>query len=77
MIGRYLTSNEIVHHKNGIRDDNRPENLQLITKNNHHRGQNIPDIILSYAEYINQYAPGLINMNKVNQYKIPFYYKED
>lgn len=37
MIGRRLEEHESVHHKNHVRDDNRPDNLELMTKSDHMR----------------------------------------
>lgn len=35
MLGRYLESHEIVHHKDGVRDNNDPPNLEVHTRKTH------------------------------------------
>ena len=35
-LGRHLTRDEVVHHRNGIRADNRPENLEVFQTNADH-----------------------------------------
>lgn len=41
-LGRYLEPTEIVHHINGVRNDNRLKNLKLFTNNSKHKKFHIP-----------------------------------
>jgi len=55
-LGRYLLPHETVHHKNGIRDDNRPENLEL-WQGSHPYGARHKDLVEPVEALVNYLDP--------------------
>lgn len=41
-LGRYLTANEVVHHKDGNKQNNAISNLELLSNEDHSREHNVP-----------------------------------
>lgn len=64
MLDRPLEKGESVHHKNGIRDDNRPENLELWIKYQP-SGQRLSDRITDAVDLLSRYAPHLLKEKKI------------
>ncbi len=69
-IGRKLYKHENVHHINGIRDDNRIENLELWSTKQPY-GQRVEDKIAFCKEFLSDYGYNVTHAPSSDQEVVP------
>lgn len=70
VLGRFLEKTEVVHHKNGVKNDNRPENLEVFGSNKEHLAATLKGCCPKWTE------EGLARIREGQKNKAPAVFSE-